>query len=215
MTSFPNSPKLIKGGIVLVDPESSQVKRVIPLQYNPESLTRSFQTQGADGEGDRSQAMRLKGPAVESLKLDAVIDATDLLGTDDSDARELGIHRELAALESLLYPASDDLLANNRLAESGSLEILPMESDLVLFVWSKERVLPVRITELSVTEEAFDPRLNPLRAKVSLGMRVLSVDDLGFGHKGGALFMSYLQRKETLRDKNAGAQLNTLGIGEI
>jgi hypothetical protein len=82
-------------------------------------------------------------------------------------------------------------------------------------VWSKQRVLPVLLTELSVTEEAFDPNLNPIRAKVSLGMRVLSVDDLGFEHKGGSLFMNYLQGKETLSRKYSSAQLNTLGIGEI
>ena len=73
----------------------------------------------------------------------------------------------------------------------------------------------MRITELSVTEEAFSPKLNPLRAKVSLGMRVLSVDDLGFDHKGGGLFMTYLKRKEQLRDKKSGALLSRLGIGGI
>ena len=73
-----------------------------------------------------------------------------------------------------------------------------MESPLTLFVWSKQRIVPVRLTDLSITEEAFDPNLNPIRAKVSLGMRVLSVDDLGFDHKGGSLFMVYLQQKERL-----------------
>jgi hypothetical protein len=90
-----------------------------------------------------------------------------------------------------------------------------MESSLTLFVWSKERILPVRITELSITEEAFSPSLNPLRAKVSLGMRVLSVDDVGFDHKGGSLFMTYLARKEALRERTAAVQLSRLGIGGI
>lgn len=217
MFTFPKSPKIIKGGIVLIDPESSQVKRVIPLQYNPGSLNRSFQIQGADSGqgGDRSQALRIKGPAVETFKLDAEIDATDLLETANSDATQLGIHKELAALELLVYPSSEDILANNRMAQSGTLEILPMEKMLTLFVWSKQRILPVRITELSITEEAFDANLNPIRAKVSLGMRVLSVDDLGFNHKGGSLFMNYLQGKEGLRDKHLSAKLNTLGIGGI
>lgn len=216
MTGFPGSPQLVKGGIVILDPQTSLVRQVIPLQYNPESLTRSFQVQGADsGEGARSSALRLKGPAVETLKLDAEIDATDLLEVADQATVDLGIHRELATLEALLYPSSRDLNANNEKARSGTLEIIPMESALTLFVWSQERILPVRITELSVTEEAFSPKLNPLRAKVSLGMRVLSVDDLGFDHKGGGLFMTYLTRKEQLRDKNTQAQLNSLGIGSI
>jgi hypothetical protein len=87
-----------------------------------------------------------------------------------------------------------------------------MQSDLVLFVWSRSRVIPVRLTEFSVTEEAFDVSLNPIRAKVSLGMRVLSVDDLGFNHQGGALFMSYLQTKEQLGGRSVGAVLATLGL---
>ena len=83
-----------------------------------------------------------------------------------------------------------------------------MEAPLTLFVWSKNRIVPVRITDFSITEEAFDPALNPIRAKVSLGMRVLSVDDLGFDHKGGSLFMTYLQQKEQLaaRDRIGGAR---------
>jgi hypothetical protein len=86
---------------------------------------------------------------------------------------------------------------------------------LTLFVWSKTRVVPVRLTEFSVTEEAFDPDLNPIRAKVSLGMRVLTIDDVGFAHKAGTLFMSYLQVKERLAVQNQGGSLNVLGIGAI
>jgi hypothetical protein len=90
-----------------------------------------------------------------------------------------------------------------------------MESVLTLFVWSKSRIVPVRLTEFSVTEEAFDAGLNPIRAKVSLGMRVLSVDDLGFNHKGGGIFMSYLQQKEQLAGRSVGAALRILGLNGI
>jgi hypothetical protein len=84
-----------------------------------------------------------------------------------------------------------------------------------LFVWSKTRTLPVRITDFSITEEAFDAALNPIRAKISLGMRVLSVNDLGFEHKGGSLFMTYLRNKEQLAAKSGAAALSTLGITGI
>lgn len=217
MTGFPNSPKLIKGGIVLLDPETAQVKDVISLQYNPETMSRSFQIQGADGGegGDRSQALRLKGPPVESYKLDAELDATDLLEKADKEASNVGLHRELAILESLIYPSSADILNNEQLASSGTLEIFPMESPLTLFVWSKNRVLPVLVTELSVTEEAYDPALNPIRAKVSLGLRVLSIDDLGFSHIGSQLFMTYLQNKEQLKGRHTNLGLQSLGIGGI
>ncbi len=202
---------------MLLDAETSQVQDVIALQYNPETMTRSFQIQGADGgeAGDRSQALRLKGPPVESYKLDAELDATDLLETLDSDAVEVGLHRELAMLESLIYPTSSHLQSNEGMAASGTLEILPMETPLTLFVWSKHRVLPVRVTELSITEEAYDPMLNPIRAKVSLGLRVLSVDDLGFDHTGGQLFMTYLRNKEELRRRYSKFSTSRLGIGDI
>src|SRR5262245_17059448 len=217
MTTFPNSPKLIKGGIVLIDPQSARVKRIISLQYNPESLNRTLQVQGTGDSGDRSEALRLKGPAVETIKLDAEIDATDQLEFPDQNrsAVEQGIQPQLALLESLVYPASAQLNNNNQLAQSGILEIAPMEAALAVFVWSKQRIVPVRVTEFSITEEAFDPALNPIRAKVSLGMRVLSVNDVGFSHKAGTLFLGYLKNKEQLAGKAPGAALSALGLGSI
>lgn len=218
MTTFPGSPRLIKGGIVLINPETSAVERVIALQYNPDTLTRTLQVQGAGAEsGDRSLALRLKGPPVETLKLDAELDATDQLEFPDqhADATQLGIHPQLAALEMLIYPSSDRLLENNRLSKSGTLEILPIETSLSLFIWSKSRILPVRVTDFSVTEEAFDTSLNPIRAKISLGMRVLNVNDLGFSHAGGSLYIAYHQLKERLAAKSRSAAINALGIGGI
>jgi hypothetical protein len=115
----------------------------------------------------------------------------------------------------ITYPTSDQLIANNAQAQSGTLEIIPMQAPLALFVWGKTRVLPVRITDLSITEEAFDENLNPIRAKVSLSMRVLSVDDLGFDSKGGSVYMAYQQQREQLATKNLGATLSSLGLGGI
>lgn len=217
MTTFPGSPKLIKGGIVLLNPDTSAVQRIIALQYNSDTLSRSFQIQGVGANGDRSEAFRLKGPPVETIKLEAEIDAADQLEFPDQHANsvQFGLHPQLAALETLIYPSSRQLQANDILANAGNLEIIPMETPLMLFIWSKNRILPVRLTEFSITEEAFDPSLNPIRAKVSLGMRVLSIDDLGFSHKGGSLFMSFLQNKEQLSAKNQGGTLGSLGINGI
>jgi hypothetical protein len=128
---------------------------------------------------------------------------------------QAGIYPQLAALETIIYPPSSQLLSNNSLAQSGVLEIAPMESPLTLFVWSKNRVVPVRITDFSVTEEAFDAILNPIRAKVSLGMRVLSIDDLGFDEKGGNLFMVYQQQKERLSAMSQSGTFRDLGIGGV
>ncbi|MEM6714579.1 MAG: hypothetical protein AAF622_05865 [Cyanobacteria bacterium P01_C01_bin.147] len=218
MTTFPGSPRLIRGGIVLINSGTSEVLRIIALQYNPDNLSRTLQVQGVEGEGgDRSEALRLTGPPIETLSLEAEIDATDQLEFPDRNAAtaELGIHPQLAALETLIYPSSNQLLEHHRQARSGTLEIAPMEAPLSLFVWSENRVLPVRLTEFSVTEEAFDAGLNPIRAKVNLGMRVLSVMDLGFDHKGGNLFMINLQRKERLSGRSQPGTLSNLGIGGI
>jgi hypothetical protein len=215
MTGTPTSPRLIRGGIALVDPSSAAVQRVIVLQYNPDTLSRSFQVQSVGEGADRSDALRLKGPPIETIKLDAEIDATDQLALGEEPAASLGIHPQLAALETMIYPTSAQLSANNALAQAGTLEIAPMQAPLALFIWSKNRILPVRVTDFSVTEEAFDPQLNPIRAKVSLGLRVLSVNDLGFDHAGGSLFMSHLQQKEQLAARVAGASLGALGIGGI
>jgi hypothetical protein len=218
MTTFPGSPRVLKGGIVLIDPESAAILRVIVLQYNPDTLSRTLAPKavqvGSEG-GDRSDAMRLKGPPMETIKLDAEIDATDQLELADATAVQVGIHPQLAALELIVYPTSGQLQANHALAQSGTLEIAPMQAPLPLFIWSKSRILPVRLTDFSITEEAFDTSLNPIRAKVSLGMRVLSVDDLGFDAKGGSLFMIYQQQKEALAAMSQSGSLSKLGIGGL
>jgi hypothetical protein len=216
MTTFPRSPRLLKGGIVLIDPVTLAVQRVIALQYNPETISRTLLVRGVTGEGgDGTEALRLKGPPSETIKVDAEIDATDQLEIAEGTATQVGLHPQLAALELIVYPTSTQLQSNNSLAQSGTLEIVPMESPLTLFVWSKQRILPVRLTDFSVTEEAFDTALNPILAKVSLGMRVLSVDDIGFSHKGGNLFMSYLRNKEQLAKRNKSSVVSTLGISGV
>lgn len=218
MTTFPRSPRLLKGGIVLIDPEVGTVKRVIALQYNPDTLSRTLQVRGAGPEsGDHLEALRLTGPPVETIKIDAELDAADQLEFPDQNrtAVDFGIHPQLAALEMLVYPSTNELLSANRLAQMGTLEILPARSDLPLFVWSRQRVLPVRITDLSVVEEAFDPALNPLRAKVSLGMRVLSVNDLGFNQRGSQLFLGYHLQKERFAALALGGALGALGLSGL
>jgi len=215
MTTFPGSPKLLNGGLVLLDPGSGAVVRVIALQYNPESLRRTLQVQGVGEGGDRSEALRLKGPPVETLSLEAEIDATDQLEAGDATAAESGLLVQLAALETVVYPESAQIRANEERAAAGTLEIVPMQTPLTLFVWSKSRVIPVRITDFQITEEAFDPSLHPIRAKVSLTLRVLSVDDLGFTHKGGSLYLTYQQAKERLAGKAPAAVLGQLGLEGI
>jgi hypothetical protein len=183
----------------------------IILQFNPDSLERSLapQAAGADGAGDRTEALRLKGPAVETWKFTAEVDATDQLELPSPN----GIQPQLAALEMLLQPPARLLRENQELARFGTLEITPIESPLTLFTWGGNRVLPVRLTELSITEEAFDVQLNPIRAAVGIGLRVLTVNDLPTGHRGGDLSLAHLKQKEDMVAPLAAGWRSTLGLG--
>ena len=216
MSAFPGSPRMLRGGIVLTDPTTGAVQRIIALQYNPDTLTRSLQVKGVGQDSaDHLEALRLKGPPVETIKVEIEIDATDAMEADDCTTNEAGLHPQLAALETIVHPRSAALLSANAEASAGSLEIAPALAPLPLFVFGPKRIVPVRVTEMSITEEAFDAHLNPMRARISLGLRVLTVDDLGFDAKGGNLFMTYLQGKEQLAAKAAGGSFASLGINGI
>ncbi len=207
---------LLKGGLVLVDYNTGAVQRLIPLQYNPETLTRTLQVQGVGPEsGPHVDQMRLKGPPIETFKLEADLDATDLLDTGDPLATASGIQPQLAALETVIYPTSTQLQQANALAQAGTLEIVPMDAPLTLFVWSKERVVPVKITEFSITEEMFDSKLNPIRAKVSLGLRVLTIDDIDFASVAGSIYLTYQQRKEQLAASAPAGSLAAFGLSAV
>jgi hypothetical protein len=217
MSTFPGTPRILKCGIALLDPTTGMVQRILSLQYNPDTVSRTLQVQGATEGGDRSEALRLKGPPTETIKLEAEIDLTDQLEFPDQNpnAGTYGLHPQLAALETMIYPTSQHLQDTNTQAAAGVLEVLATESPLTVFIWSQNRVVPVRITDFSITEEAFDTSLNPIRAKVSLGMRVLNVYDLGFQDKGGNLYLIYQQQKERLAALNAPGSLSTLGVRGI
>ena len=196
---MPNiSPRLQKGAILSLDPTTGIPLGTISLQYNPESITRSLKPQTVGEQPDRSEVLRLTGPPIETIKCTVEIDATDALAAGDATAMSVGIQPQLAALELLVYPSSTELIVNEALTLLGTVEILPMESALTLFAWSASRITPVRITDLDITEEAFDPQLNPIHAKVSIGMRVLNVNDVGFLNPAGALYMVYQVQKEAL-----------------
>jgi hypothetical protein len=208
----PISPRILKGGIVLLNPDTAVPLGTIVLQYNPDTLTRRLQPQASSEAGDRSEILRLKGPPVETITIAAEIDATDQLAApgDNPLAVTVGIQPQLAALEVLVYPSSSDLILNEALTLAGTIEILPMQSPLAVFVWNPRRITPVRITSLDITEEAFDTSLNPIRARVSLEMRVLNVNDTGFVNPAGALYMVYQIEKEALALANALQTVGTL-----
>jgi hypothetical protein len=184
----------LSGALVAIDP-FAPVQTVVPFQYNPHTMTRQLEARGADGG---PAATSYAGAPVETITVEVELDATDGLAARDEDTLALGLHPRLAALERLVYPSSARVLASTILAATGSIEVIPPQGPLILFIWGPQRVLPVSITQFSVTEEAHDPRLNPIRAKVQLGLRVLSTDDLGPLHPGHALFMAHHMAKEAM-----------------
>lgn len=203
MTSFPNTPRLQKGAIIGLDP-FNPLASIVVFQYNPDTMTRTITAQTSGGDADRGEALRLKGPPQENLSFDVEIDATDQLETGGL-ATSLGVLPALASLEMLLYPKSALVIANEVLLNLGIIEVIPPEAPLTLFVWGVNRIVPVRLTELTITEEAYDPNLNPIRAKVGLSLRVLNYHDLGLLSIGGTLFMAHQIAKEVM------ATLNSVG----
>jgi hypothetical protein len=212
------APRVLSGGIVTMDATTGAILTVIALQYNPDTVTRSLTAQATGGDSsDRSEALRLRGPAVETYTLEAELDLTDALEhpAQNPAAADVGLHPTLAALDGLVNPTVATLTANDALSRQGRLEILPMEAPLTLFVWSKQRIVPVRLTQLTITENAFDAALNPIRASVNLSLRVLTVNDLGFDHRGGAVFLNYLRTTERLAARRTADGLGRLGITSI
>ena len=206
MTTFPGSPKVMKGAIVGIDP-FNPLASVIIFQYNPDTLTRSLTartTERSWGEqqADSSEAMRLAGPPEETIQLEIEIDAADQLEQAEATATTMGVYPALASLEMLLYPKSLSIIANEVLLRLGVVEVVAPEAPLTLFVWGPKRVLPVRLTSFSINEQAFDPGLNPIRASASLSLTVLNYHDLGLASVGGALFMAHQVTKEVMATIN-------------
>lgn len=194
MSAFPGSPRTLQGALVAIDP-LLPIPNVILFQYNPHTLTRQLEARGADGG---PAATSYSGAPVETITVEVELDAADGLETKDDTTVKLGLHPQLAALERLVYPSSARVIANTVLAAIGSIEVVPPQGPLILFIWGPKRVLPVSIKQFSVTEEAHDPQLNPIRARVQLGLRVLSTDDLGPLHPGHALFLAHQVAKEVM-----------------
>ncbi|HEX8527786.1 hypothetical protein [Allosphingosinicella sp.] len=214
MSGFPGAPKTLKGGFVEMDSEGRKVLRTITFQYNPDTLSRTLTPRSAKSDGgDRIEGLRLVGPPAETMKIDIELDATDRLERPDDNPETVanGIAPELADLEMMISPGSADLEAANRLASTGTIEVLPLPSPMLLLVLGSNRTLPVRINDFSVVEEAFDVNLNPIRARISLGLRLLSIDDLAYGSKGAELFMVALKRREQLSRRKPPA-IQSLGV---
>ena len=210
MTTFPGSPRLMKGAIVGID-IFTPIPGVILFQYNPDTLTRRLKARTSGQGGNKSEALRLEGAPEETISLDIEIDATDQLEKAESTSVSMGIYPQLSALEMLIYPKSSVVIANTALLTAGTIEVIPPVAPLTLFIWGSNRVLPVGLTDFTITEEAHDVNLNPIRAKVSLSLRVLSYSDLSLTHPGYHLFMAHQVVKETMATIGSVNNLSAVG----
>jgi hypothetical protein len=198
MANFSGSPRLLRGAIVGID-LFNPLSSIVVFQYNPESLTRSLQAQMmGNEEGARTEVLRLTGAPIETIKLEAELDAADQLETADPIATTLGVYPQLSALEMLIYPKTTKVIIDTALMLTGTIEIIPPMAPFTVLIWGVKRVVPVRLTDFSITEEAYDVNLNPIRAKVSLGFRVLSYNDFSVTHPGYYLFLAHQAVKETM-----------------
>jgi hypothetical protein len=157
--------------------------------------------------GGRGDANRVNGPPDETLSFTGEIDAADQLERPGENAVTVanGLHPVIAALEGLLYPPYPLVIANEALALLGSAFILGEQAPLALLVWGPRRVLPVQVQSLSIREEAFDQKLNPIRVSVDLSLKVLTYRDLDVSNPGYWVYLAAFTQKEAL------AAINTLG----
>jgi hypothetical protein len=212
MTSFPGSPKILKGAIVGVD-IFNPVASVALFQYNPAELSRTVEPQYSEAGAGRSEALRLLGPPRETISADITLDLADQMEAGKAGPLGAGIAGHLAALEMLVYPKSLLVAANQILMASGTMEVIPPIAPLTLFIYGWKRVVPVKIGTISITETTHDPSLNPIRADVRLSMTVLTYNDLPLTHPGHWAFMAHQIVKETLATV---ASVNQIGaaLGE-
>jgi hypothetical protein len=210
MTTRARGPRVFKGALVSISPTNPS-PHVISFQYNPATLKRSLKPLMVGGEaGDRSQSVRITGAPTETYSVEIEIDATDDLEAGDAVATSSGIQPQLAVLELLIYPELSRVMENAALASAGTIEIAPITAPRVLFVWGQRRVLPVQLSSFSISEEEFDSSLNPIRATVSLEMRVLTYSDLSESNADYHQYLAYQQSLVSVANSAGGSTRDAL-----
>ena len=209
MSGFSRSPKVIKGALISIDFPIS-IPKIVQFQYNPDSVTRSITafSEGGEGGSDRTETFRVRGPPKESMRMEIELDASEDLENPEQNivTTQSGITPQLSALEMMLYPKSSLIEKNKSEAEQGVFEVQPLELPLTILMYGIQRILPVRIKSFEITEEAHDVNLNPIRAKISISLDILSYEDLDPNHPAYRLFFVYHLMKEV---KSVAATINS------
>ncbi|MBN1203491.1 MAG: hypothetical protein JXB05_01020 [Myxococcaceae bacterium] len=182
-SGFSNQPKMLKGAFV----DSNLLAfppLIVPFQFNPERLSRrkaaNIQTpRSRRGTEERTPESQSLGEAQstfthpETISMDIRLDATDALEKGDAIAGEFGVLPALSALEMMITPRSESffggllgLSANFGFGDRTSTPVL-------IFVWGRQRIYPVRLTELNIQEVEYNPNLNPTRVIASVNLQVI------------------------------------------
>ena len=154
---------------------------IIVFQFNPDRMSRTptlVQTQPTNDGAGRRNARWAPGQPSETLNFSLRIDATDQLASSSPIAVASGILPTLSALELLMVPRGALSLNLFGGGTPAPHRHPPDQLPVVLFVWGPLRVLPVKISSLSISETQFDTRLNPVRAEVTVNLVVLTPDDM-------------------------------------
>jgi hypothetical protein len=213
MSEFPGRPKLFRGALA-VYPDftpGSQPAKVITFQYNPDQMRRQLANRTAPPPNNpgttgaaREDVLRVAGPPVETITLSVDLNAADQLEHpgQNQEVAENGLHAVLATLELLMYPPSANAQHIQQQADSGAVQVNPADVPLVLLIWGKSRVVPVKLTSFAISEDLYDTRLNPIKAKVDLGMQVLTYVEFPNDSVGRDAYLAYQQRKESLSERD-------------
>jgi hypothetical protein len=188
-----NRPKILKGALVTIT--GTENAGVIAFQYNPEKLTRNVTPHYIAGEqNNNAEPIRFQGAPSETIDVEVMIDAIDQLASARNPSSS-GIHPQLAALELLGAPTVEEIRGS---ASKQSIEILPWLVPVTVFVYGPNRIVPVRVESVRVTEELHDPNLNPIRATVSLSLSVITCSTTLPNTKAYETWMAYQQQKERM-----------------
>jgi hypothetical protein len=179
---------------------------LVAFQYNPVTITRTLKLEAVGQPGASPLEVRQK--PVEDYSMELQFDATD--GLENGPllsplTTTLGIAPRLAALEMLMEPI--DAPAPGVSPGEGQ-PVPPKRLPFVLFVWGGQRVTPVQLTTLTITESAFDELLNPIQASAQISFRVIRKDELP---KGDTLARGAADYYEALRRHKALAQVAQVG----
>ncbi len=206
------------------------------FQYNPERMVHAWSQPEPPGRpgAESNNPLAVRGLPGESFQFTIFLNADDdvvsLVPPVRLAAEQSGVGARLAALEMLLYPGTPLGQPASRSAgllgtvsaglpgSSGSTWKLPNSTlPIVLFYWNPNRVVPVRVTALSVTETLYDEDLNPRHAEAQLSLRVLTPPELAAANPAPATAVSlaveaYNQTYNIRRLWAAGSAASAAGL---